>query len=201
MTTAGKENTNRGVLVRITFRASMMLKELAKKNRVFWLKLQGLQMGSGNSIGNISVQIPEQVSIGNNCVIEDAVRLRPGGQWKQSAIEIGDNNFIGHATQINVGSHFKIGKNCMIAPLCVFSDAHHEFDDVSIPINQQPCRYNQIELKDDVWIGSGCVILGGVTIGKGVVIAAGAVVNKSIPDYEVWGGVPAKKIKSRLPAN
>jgi acetyltransferase-like isoleucine patch superfamily enzyme len=38
---------------------------------------------------------------------------------------------------------------------------------------------------------------GDVTIGKGAVIAAGAVVVKGVPEYEVWRGVPAKKIKDR----
>jgi acetyltransferase-like isoleucine patch superfamily enzyme len=32
-----------------------------------------------------------------------------------------------------------------------------------------------------------------VHIGKGAIIAAGAVINKSIPKYEIWVGVPAKK--------
>ena len=42
------------------------------------------------------------------------------------------------------------------------------------------------------------MLLGGITIGKGAVIAAGAVVTKNIPPCEVWGGVPAKKIKNRF---
>ena len=39
-------------------------------------------------------------------------------------------------------------------------------------------------------------ILKGVTIGEGAIISAGAVVNKDVPPYEIWGGVPARKIKS-----
>ena len=37
-----------------------------------------------------------------------------------------------------------------------------------------------------------------MTIGNGAVVAAGAVVTKDIPPYEVWGGVPARKIKDRI---
>ena len=39
--------------------------------------------------------------------------------------------------------------------------------------------------------------LDGVTIGNGAVIGAGAVVSKDIPDYEIWGGNPAKKVGER----
>ena len=45
------------------------------------------------------------------------------------------------------------------------------------------------------WIASYAIILPGVTIGKNSVVGAGSVVTKDIPDYEVWAGVPAKKIK------
>jgi acetyltransferase-like isoleucine patch superfamily enzyme len=191
-------NRKRSIVTSISYRLNTWMQEIAERRRVTWLKMQGMQLGANSKIGKIRVQVPEQVQIGSNCKLEDDVRLRAGGPWKQAFIEIGDHSFIGHSTQVNVGNEFKIGRNCMIAPLCVFSDAHHEFIDVTIPMNQQRCLYNSIEVKDDVWMGSGCVILGGVTIGTGVVIAAGAVVNKSIPDYEIWGGVPAKKIKSRI---
>jgi len=192
------QNRKRSVLTSISYRINVLLITFCRKTRTGWLKMQGMEVGSNSRVGKVDVQIPEQVSIGNNCILEDNVRLRAGGPWKQSFIEIGDNTFIGHSTQINVGNYFKIGRDCMVAPLCVFSDAHHQFTSLEVPMNKQPCVYNMIEIKDDVWIGSGCVILGGVTIGKGVVIAAGAVVTKSIPDYEIWGGTPAKKIKSRI---
>lgn len=53
-------------------------------------------------------------------------------------------------------------------------------------------------VEDDVWIGFGATVIGGVTIGKGAVIAAGSLVNKSVPPCEIWGGVPAKKIRDRF---
>lgn len=47
----------------------------------------------------------------------------------------------------------------------------------------------------NVWIGANAVILRGVSIGEGAIVAAGAVVNHDIPSHEIWGGVPAKKIR------
>jgi len=188
---------NRKLSVRIFYRIYSSYKYVKRIIVVLSLKLRGLRIGKNSIIGDLDIQLPEQVEIGSNCNIEDNVRLRTGGPWKQSSIYIGDNTFIGHSTQINVGSKFIIGKNCMVAPLCVFSDAHHSFVDIEIPINAQNCIYTPIMIMDNVWIGSGAIILGGVTIGKGSVIAAGALVNKSVGDYEIWGGIPAKKIKSR----
>lgn len=54
---------------------------------------------------------------------------------------------------------------------------------------------------NDVWVGSHVIILGGVTIGDGAVIAAGSVVTKDVEPYSIVGGVPAKHIKYRYPAN
>ena len=54
---------------------------------------------------------------------------------------------------------------------------------------------------DDVWIGANATILRGVVIGRGAIIAAHAVVSKDVQPYEIVGGVPAKKIGSRLPAD
>lgn len=52
-----------------------------------------------------------------------------------------------------------------------------------------------ITIGDDCWLGANVTVLPGVTIGKGCTIGAGAVVQKSIPDYSVAVGVPAKVIK------
>ena len=55
--------------------------------------------------------------------------------------------------------------------------------------------HGHIEIKDDAWLCSGCIILPNVRIGKGAVIAAGSVVTKDVPDFTVVGGVPATKIQ------
>jgi serine acetyltransferase len=47
-----------------------------------------------------------------------------------------------------------------------------------------------------VYIGVRSIIMPGVTIGNNWVIAAGSIVTKNVPDGSVYGGVPAKKIKS-----
>lgn len=41
---------------------------------------------------------------------------------------------------------------------------------------------------------AGVTVLPGVTVGENAVVAAGAVVRKDVPAFEIWGGVPARKI-------
>lgn len=54
-----------------------------------------------------------------------------------------------------------------------------------------------IEIGEHAFIGSGAIITGDVKIGKGAIIGAGSVVTKSVGEYEIWAGNPAKFIKSR----
>jgi acetyltransferase-like isoleucine patch superfamily enzyme len=55
-----------------------------------------------------------------------------------------------------------------------------------------------IVIGHDVWLGSGCMILSGVTIGHGAVVAARAVVTKDVAPYAIVGGNPAKPIRLRF---
>lgn len=50
-------------------------------------------------------------------------------------------------------------------------------------------------IKHDAWIGTGAIILPGVTIGEFAIIGAGSVVINHVPPYTVVAGVPAKFIK------
>ena len=57
---------------------------------------------------------------------------------------------------------------------------------------------SELEIKDNVWIGTRAIILGNVrTIGTGSIIGAGAVVTKPVPDYAIVAGNPARVIRYR----
>lgn len=189
--------TPRKTYVRVFCRLTKIKDVLFIKVRTTYFKLLGANIGQNVILGNIEITVPEKVEIGSGCFLENNVRLRPGGPWMQSSITVGDNTFIGYATQINVGSSFTLGSHCMVAPGCIFSDAHHRNERLDIPMRSQDCEYSSIIVEDDVWLGAGVIVLRGVRIGHGAIIAAGSVVNKNIPPFEVWAGAPAKRIKSR----
>jgi acetyltransferase-like isoleucine patch superfamily enzyme len=54
------------------------------------------------------------------------------------------------------------------------------------------------EVGADAWIGAGAVVIAGLRIGHGAVVAAGAVVTRDVADYEIVGGVPARRIRMRF---
>ena len=55
--------------------------------------------------------------------------------------------------------------------------------------------HGYIDINDDAWLGTGCIIFPDVCIGKGAVVGAGSVVTKSVPDFTVVAGIPAKRIR------
>jgi phosphonate metabolism protein (transferase hexapeptide repeat family) len=61
-------------------------------------------------------------------------------------------------------------------------------------------RDHHVTIGHDVWIGHGAVVMPGVSIGTGAVIGSSAVVTKDVAPYTIVGGVPAKPIRERFPA-
>jgi acetyltransferase-like isoleucine patch superfamily enzyme len=154
-------------------------------------------MKKGSALGSISCYWPNKVSIGADCVIQDNVHFGIKDPFSDSNyISIGDRTFIGRCSEFNSNGRIVIGNDCLIASNTTFVDVNHGISR-SKRINDQPWVFDDIIIGNDVWIGSKCVILKGVKIGTGSIIGAGAVVNKSIPEYEIWAGNPARFIRAR----
>lgn len=121
-------------------------------------------------------------------------------------IDIGDNVWIWHHTILDASNIIKIGEGCQIgAWVGVFSHSSH----IAVRLHGQD--YINVESKDRLgyvrsaveigeytFIGAGAIIFPGVTIGKGSLIAACSVVNKSVPDFSVVSGNPARVIGNTL---
>ncbi|SFU91580.1 Acetyltransferase (isoleucine patch superfamily) [Polaromonas sp. YR568] len=160
---------------------------------------------------------PENVTLGKGVVIDAYARIYC---HKVGSIEIGDNSYIGESAIVHTGKKggrveigtdctvqafsivhghgsCKIGNGVRIASHTVIIPATHRFDDDTRAIREQGLTKQGITIEDDVWIGTGCMILDGVTIGTGAVVGAGSLVNKSLPARSISVGVPAHPISSR----
>jgi acetyltransferase-like isoleucine patch superfamily enzyme len=163
-----------------------------------WLVMGGMKIGKGTYLPKVKVTWPHQVQLGNNCQLEHGVYFHYDGIYnKGPAICVGNNVFIGNQTEFNISDKISIGDNCLIAAGCRFVD-HNHGTELNTLIKKQFAPKKEIILEDDVWLGCNVVVLKGVCIGEGAIVAAGSIVTKSIPAYEIWGGVPAKFIKKRV---
>ncbi len=90
----------------------------------------------------------------------------------------------------------RIGNHVDIASGVLIYNSEHDINDEYFTAIEEP-----VTIGDYVFIGPRVIIQPGVTIGEGAVVAAGAVVTKDIPDFEIWGGVPAKFIGKRTVTN
>lgn len=126
------------------------------------------------------------------------------GKWVniEKGVHFGEGLKIGNGSGIGAYSMIPgdvtIGENVMMGQECLMYTRNHQFADVTVPMRKQGMQEsNPIVIGNDVWIGARVIILPGVHVGDGAVIGAGAVVTKSIPPYEIWGGNPARFLKSR----
>ena len=58
-----------------------------------------------------------------------------------------------------------------------------------------PVKHSAITIEDDAWLGTGVVVLPGVSIGEGAVVAANSVVTRDVGAYTIVGGSPARVIR------
>lgn len=141
--------------------------------RVYYRKIMGLSIGTDTHLSMklfmTGYHSRCQIVIGNNCVINREVYLDG-----RAGVQIGNN--------VNVS--FQV---------CLLS-LHHDHNNPDFSSIGAP-----VVVQDHAWIGARAIILPGVTIGEGAVVAAGAVVTRSVPNYAVVGGVPARIIGQRNP--
>lgn len=107
-------------------------------------------------------------------------------------LKLADGVAIGWFAELDARGGITVDHDTNISSHVKLITGSHDLDDSDFTADFRP-----ITIGHHCWVGTGAIILQGVTIGDGAVIAAGAVVTKDVPPYEVWGGVPAKHIRNR----
>ncbi len=159
--------------------------------------------------------IPDNVMI-RGCRISGKVTLKGNNRiqggviiYAKSDVEIGKYTSLNGPNTDIVSNIFpiKIGAFCSIARNVSVQEGNHFTERVSTYyilkniFNDPDGNYTskgKIIIGNDVWIGTQCVILSGVTIGDGAIIAANSVVTSDIPPYAIAVGSPARVVKFRF---
>jgi acetyltransferase-like isoleucine patch superfamily enzyme len=123
--------------------------------------------------------------------------------WKKPIIEHGKftkfNYVVQYPENLKLGEYFDIGTFTYInAQFSVIIEDYVQigshcsiYSNSSIDNKQGP-----VHLKTNARIGTHSTLMPNVTIGKNSIIAAHSFVNENVPAGELWGGIPAKKIKN-----
>ena len=145
----------------------------------------------------------KNISIGKGVLcFANLTILRPGAK-----ISIGKYSYLGPNVRIAVNQEVTIGENAAIAHNVQIIDSNNhslsaqerrdkfiEYRATGKNQELEMVAASPIKINDDVWIGTGAIILKGVQIGRGAIIAAGSIVTKDVPSYAIVGGNPAKII-------
>ena len=129
---------------------------------------------------------------------------------------IGEDTYIRPPLRVDYGSHLRIGARTFANFGLIALDVADITigDDVQIgtnvqlltpthPVDPEPRRQKweaakPIAIGDNVWLGSGAIVLPGVTIGDHTVVGAGAVVTRDLPPNVVAVGNPARVVRTNL---
>lgn len=146
----------------------------------------------GRSDWTGSIRIEGKVSIE-----KETTFAFPPDDMPCEGITIGSGVFVGRNTFFSIIGKIHVADNVLIGPYSYIASANHRFTELDLPISHQGYDLKDVTIETGVWLGAHVVVLPGITIGQGAIVGAGAVVTKDIPEYEIWGGIPAKKIGAR----
>ena len=134
-----------------------------------FVNLYGCDIGDGSKIGTF-VEIQKGAKVGKRCKISSHTFICEG-------VTIEDECFIGHHV-VFINDRF---------PAAVNFDGSLQADADWKLVETRVCKRASI--------GSGAVILCGVTIGEGAMVGAGSVVTKDVPPHTIVAGNPSKKLR------
>jgi virginiamycin A acetyltransferase len=133
--------------------------------------------------------------------------------YRLTLAQLGDNACICFGATM-ADSGIRIGRGVYIGPfcnlgLCTIEDhvllgtgvhvisgfMQHGYEDLSIPIREQPGNLLNVHIGLDTWVGNQAII--GNHVGKKCIIGAAALVTNEIPEFSIAVGNPAKVIRDR----
>lgn len=158
--------------------------------RLFFFELSGIFFPVGNFGDRLRGRImrPLFKSCGHTLKIKKGVYfLHPEN------IVLGDKVFISNYCTFGAGE-FELEDEALIGPNVAFTATNHTVKDDSYRFGKP--EGDKIVIGQGAWIGANACILSGVRIGRCALVAAGAVVNRSVEDFDIVGGVPAKVIRN-----
>jgi acetyltransferase-like isoleucine patch superfamily enzyme len=148
-----------------------------------------------------------RIRIGNSvCLTEYAwLNVATEDPTGDPTIIVDDNCHIGFGSIISAKNRIHLERNVLIGQMVLMLDHNHMYEDISAPVvDQGITEGGTIQVGAQTWIGHGACIIcsrGELTIGRNCVVAANSMVTRSIPDYTVVFGNPARIVRQYDPTS
>ena len=127
--------------------------------------------------------------IGEGCYIEPPLHAN----WAGKHVHLGSYVYANFGLTLVDDTHIYIGERTKLGPNVVLATAGHP---ILPELRRKGLQYNKpIHIGKNCWLGSGVLVMPGVTIGDNSVIGAGSVVTKDIPANVVAVGNPCKVLR------
>lgn len=108
---------------------------------------------------------------------------------------MGEDVMIVPGTEITDPAYVSIGNHVVLSKCALIG--HDGSIGVLLRVSGKKLdRVGKIDIRDNVFVGYGAIVMPGVTIGPNAIVAAGAVVARDVPPGSIVGGIPAKVIGS-----
>lgn len=140
----------------------------------------------------------KNIKIGNNVRIDDFCILSAG----IGGIEIGSYIHIAVYSSLIGAGKIVLNDFCNISSKVAIYSSNDDYSGEFMTNPMVPSKYTNVTSLDviigkHVIVGSGSVILPGVTLETGVAVGALSLVNKNCTEFSIYMGTPVKRIKER----
>lgn len=165
------------------------IKVLHVLNTTRW-RIMGVKLGKGSIIQvGTKIENPKQIIIGDNCLIASGTVI--DSEKNDGKLILKNNVQINKGVRLDHTGNLVIYANVLVSEYSTVYTHSHGHNPRSNPVPQS------LIIREKAWIGSHSIILSGINeIGSNSIVASGSIVTKTVESKSVYGGNPAKYIKS-----
>lgn len=147
---------------------------------------------------NCTIIALENISIGSNVRIDGYTTISAAG----GSLTVGSYIHIGGFCFLSAGSGLELDDFSGLSQGVRIYTKTDDYSGAALTNPTVPAKYLNVEggpvrLGRHVIIGSGSVVLPNLTIGDGSSVGAMSLVTKSLPDWGVYFGTPARRLRER----
>ena len=125
--------------------------------------------------------------------VSSSARVYPSATiWYPPNLSLGAHAVLGPGVMCYCMDRITIGDYAIVSQRAHLCGGTHDPDDPHFQLQPKP-----VIVSAKAWVAAESFVGPGVCIGEGAIVGARGVAVKNVPDWEIWAGNPARKIRDR----